>query len=114
MCAVTASFQYLLHCCGTRRAGTLQVEIVGDLVHLEENLEEDGLGANADPLTCVRRAGWGMLYADAGIVSEVGGRPSQDDDRHRDRFRRSRPHRVREDGDHAVRLDRFSNDGVMQ
>ena len=73
-------------------------EIVRDLVHLEEVLEEDAVGANSDPLTCVRRAVWGMLYADdAGICVLVGGRPCQDDDRNRDRFRSSRPHRVRED-----------------
>ena len=41
------------------------------MVHLEEDLEEDGVGVNADPLTCVRRAVWGLLYADdAGIVSK--------------------------------------------
>ena len=45
-------------------------DIVRDLVHLEKNLEED-VGVNSDPLTCVRRAVWGMLYADdAGIVSK--------------------------------------------
>ena len=44
-------------------------EIVRDLVHLKEDLEEDGVGVNADTLTCVRRAVWGMLYAtDAGIL----------------------------------------------
>ena len=46
-------------------------EIVRDLVHLEEDLEEDVVGVNSDPLACVLRAGWGMLYADdAGIVSK--------------------------------------------
>ena len=46
-------------------------DIVRDLVHLEEDLEEDVVGVNSDPLTCVRRAVWGMLYAnDAGIVSK--------------------------------------------
>ena len=46
-------------------------EIVRDLAHLEEDLEEDRVEANADPTTCVRRAVWGMLYADdAGIVSK--------------------------------------------
>ena len=44
-------------------------DIVRDLVHLEEDLEEDWAGVNADPLTCVLRAVWGMLYTDAGIVS---------------------------------------------
>ena len=45
-------------------------DIVQDLVHLEEDLGEDGVGVNADPLTRVRRAVWGMLYADdAGILS---------------------------------------------
>ena len=43
-------------------------DIVRDLVHLEKGLEENGAG---DPLACVRRAVWGMLYADdAGIVSK--------------------------------------------
>ena len=41
------------------------------MVHLEEDLEEDVVGANSDPLTCVRSAVWGMLYADdAGIASK--------------------------------------------
>ena len=45
-------------------------ETVQDLVHLEEDLEEDVVGANSDPLACVRRAVWGMRYADdAGIVA---------------------------------------------
>ena len=44
--------------------------IVRDLVHLEEDLEENAAGVGSDPLACVRRAVWGMLYADdAGIVS---------------------------------------------
>ena len=71
-------------------------DIVRDLVHLEEDLEENAAGVSSDPLACVRRAVWGMLYADdAGIVSQVGGRPYQDDDRHRDSFRSSRPHSMR-------------------
>ena len=41
-----------------------------DLVHLEEDLEENAAGVSSDPLACVRRAVWGMPYADdAGIVS---------------------------------------------
>ena len=45
-------------------------EIVRDLVPLKEDLEEDVVGVNSDPLTCIRKAVWGMLYAnDAGIVS---------------------------------------------
>ena len=44
--------------------------IVRDLVHLEEELEENAAGVSSDPLACVRRAVWGMLYADdAGIMS---------------------------------------------
>ena len=40
-----------------------------DLVHLEEDLGEDGVKVN--PYNCVRRAVWGILYADdAGIVSK--------------------------------------------
>ena len=46
-------------------------EILWYLVHLEGDLEEDGVGASADLLTCVRRYVWGMLYAgDVGIVSK--------------------------------------------
>ena len=42
-----------------------------DLVHLEEDLEENAAGLSSDSLACVRRAVWGMLYADdAGIVSK--------------------------------------------
>ena len=41
-------------------------DILADLVHLEE----DGVGTNEPPLERVRRAIWGMLYADdAGIAS---------------------------------------------
>ena len=43
--------------------------ILRDLVHLEEDLDEDGV--KVDPLTHVRRAVWGMLFADdAGIMSK--------------------------------------------
>ena len=46
-------------------------DIVRDLVHLEEDLEENAAGVSSDPLACVRRAVSGMLYADdAGIVSK--------------------------------------------
>ena len=46
-------------------------DIVQDLVHLEEDLEEKAVGVRSDPLACARRAVWGMLYADdAGIVSK--------------------------------------------
>ena len=45
-------------------------DIVRDLVHHEEDLAENAAGVSSDPLACVRRAVWGMLYADdAGIVS---------------------------------------------
>ena len=45
--------------------------IVRDLVHLEEDLEENAAGVSSNPLACVRRAVWGMLFADdAGIVSK--------------------------------------------
>ena len=77
--------------------------ILRDLVRLEEDLEEDGVGVNVDPLriTCVRRAVWGMLYADGvGIASKSA---EGLDGRHHDRFRSSRPRRVREeDEDHAA------------
>ena len=44
-------------------------DILRDLVHLEEDLGEDGV--KVEPLACVRRSVWGMLYADdAGIVSK--------------------------------------------
>ena len=36
------------------------LEILKDLVHLEEDLEEDKVGVNADPPTCVRRAVCGV------------------------------------------------------
>ena len=40
-----------------------------DLVHLEEDLQENAAGVSSDPLECVRREVWGMLYADdEGIV----------------------------------------------
>ena len=40
-----------------------------DLVHLEEDLEENAARESSDPIACVRTAVWGMLYAnDAGIV----------------------------------------------
>ena len=46
-------------------------DIVRDLVHFEEDLEENAAGVRSDPLACVRGAVWGMLYADdAGIVSK--------------------------------------------
>ena len=46
-------------------------DIVRYLVHLEEELEENAAGVSLDPLAWVRRALWGMLYADdAGIVSK--------------------------------------------
>ena len=63
-----------------------------DLVHLEEDLGQDGV--KADPLTYVRRAVWGTRCGnDAGIASQVGGGACGVDDRHCDRFRSSRPHR---------------------
>ena len=44
-------------------------DVVRDLVHLEENLEENAARESSDPLACARTAVWGMLYADdAGIV----------------------------------------------
>ena len=47
------------------------LDIVRDLVHLGEALEENAAGVSSDPLACVRRAVRGMLYADdAGIVSK--------------------------------------------
>ena len=43
-------------------------DILKDLVHLEEDLE--GNGVEIDPIACARRSVWGMSYADdAGIVS---------------------------------------------
>ena len=45
-------------------------DIARDLVHLEKDLA-NAAGVNSDPLACVRRAVWDMLYADdAGIVSK--------------------------------------------
>ena len=46
-------------------------DIVRDLVHLEDDLEENAAGVSSDALAFVQRAVWGMLYADdAGIVSK--------------------------------------------
>ena len=43
-------------------------DILKDLVHLKKDLGEDGM--KVEPLACVRRSVWGMLYADdAGIAS---------------------------------------------
>ena len=72
MCAVTASIQYL-RCCDTPWeyvSFSEDPDIVRDLVHPEEDLEENAAGVSSDPLAYLRRAVWGMLYADdAGIVS---------------------------------------------
>ena len=70
--AVTASFNIFF--AAVTHAGVVRFSearhIVRDLVHLEEDLEEDVVGVSWDPLTRVRRAVWGMLYVDdAGIVS---------------------------------------------
>ena len=44
-------------------------DILRDLVHLEEDLGEDGV--DVELLACVRRLVWGMMYADdARIVSK--------------------------------------------
>ena len=44
-------------------------DILRDLVHIEEDLGEDGV--EVELLACVRRSVWGMMYADnAGIVSK--------------------------------------------
>ena len=46
-------------------------DIVRNMLHLEEDLEENAAGVSSDPLACVRRAVSGMLYADdAGIDSK--------------------------------------------
>ena len=46
-------------------------DIARDLVHLEEDLEENAAGVSSDLLACLRRAVWGIVYADdAGIVSK--------------------------------------------
>ena len=43
--------------------------------------EGNGVGGNAEPLDRVRRANRGMHYADdAGIVSQVSGRPCEDNE----------------------------------
>ena len=74
MFAVAAFFQYFLRCYDARRGSTLQCgprHLCGILVHLEEDLEENAAGLSSDPLACVRRTVWGMLYTDdAGIVSK--------------------------------------------
>ena len=49
----------------------LRQDSVRDLVHLED-LEENVVGANSVPLTCVRKAVWSMLCVDdAGTVSNL-------------------------------------------
>ena len=46
-------------------------DIVRDWVHHEGDLEDNAAGVSLDPLACVPRAVWGMLYADkAGNVSK--------------------------------------------
>ena len=45
-------------------------DIVRDLFHLEEDLEENAAGVSSDPLACVRRAVWGRLYADELCLSQ--------------------------------------------
>ena len=72
MCAVTASFNFFFaavtHAVVVRFSE--DPDIVRDLVHLEEDLEENAAGVSSDALACVRRAVWGMPYADdAGNVS---------------------------------------------
>ena len=71
--------------------------LCNDFVHLEEDLGEDG--GTVDPLTCVRRAVWGMLYAnDAGLVSN---KSAEGLEKMMtvicDRFRSRRPHRIRKE-----------------
>ena len=73
MCAVTASFRIFFaavtHAVVVRFSE--DPDFVRDLVHLGEDLEENAAGVSSDPLARVRRAVWGMLYAnDAGIVSK--------------------------------------------
>ena len=81
--------EYLFHFCCDLRAGVFNgfaalahavvvrfsedPDIVRDLLHLEEDLEENAVGVSSDPLARVRRAVLGMLHADdAGIVSAEG------------------------------------------
>ena len=50
-------------------------DIVRDLVHLEEDLEENAAGVSSDPLSCVRRAVWGKMVWQGprlGFVAETG------------------------------------------
>ena len=45
--------------------------LCGIWFYLEEDLEENAAGVSSDPLACVRREVWDMLYADdAGIASK--------------------------------------------
>ena len=61
----------LLRCTSCWYASVSTQRFVRDLFHLEEDLEEDGVGVTADPVTRVRRAVWGMLYTDdAGIMCQ--------------------------------------------
>ena len=72
MCILAPSFQCAFRRCHTCRPlirFSEDLDILRDLVHLEEDLGEDGV--EVEPLACVRRSVWGMLYAnDAGIVSK--------------------------------------------
>ena len=55
---------YSIHAVLARFSG--DPDILRDLVHLEEDLGEDGV--KVEPLACTRRSVWVMLYADvAGI-----------------------------------------------
>ena len=66
MCAVTASFNIFFaavtHAVVVRFSQ--DPDIVLDLVHLEEDLEESAAGESSHPIACVQREVWGMLYAD--------------------------------------------------
>ena len=71
MCVVVAIVQYLL--CGGHYSGSAEVRgvLVSDLVYLDDAPKgEDGRPRKEGTLEMVRRAVWGMLYADdAGMVS---------------------------------------------
>ena len=72
MCAVTASFQYLAavtHAVVVRFSE--DPDIVRDLDHLEEDLEENASGVSSDPLACVREGSLGHVVLRMPMMQEL-------------------------------------------
>ena len=72
MCTIAASLQCIFRRTAihyVRLSFSEDADILRGLVHLEEDFGEGGL--ELEPLACVQRSVYGMLYADdAGIVSK--------------------------------------------